>query len=190
MYCWAYCHKPTLYTRRGASPPALWSASQNNVGTHGSSHTHGSTLCLPSRSPIVFDRVSCHVRGLEAAGRTANSYGDCLVPILLERLPATTRQQLTRDHGTTEWEIGALLAALRKEIEILELGPSLDDATPQPTMNFATMARRGQRQGSASRSSRTPRCAFCDRPHPSSQCSTVTDPTAAPRHREVQRPLL
>ena len=123
-----------------------------------------------------FDRVSCHVRGLEAAGRTANSYGDCLVPILLERLPATTRQQLTRDHGTTEWEIGALLAALRKEIEILELGPSLDDATPQPTMNFATMARRGQRQGSASRSSRTPRCAFCDRPHPSSQCSTVTDP--------------
>ena len=123
-----------------------------------------------------FDRVSCHVRGLEAAGRTANSYGDCLVPILLERLPATTKQQLTRDHGTTEWEIGALLAALRKEIEILELGPSLDDATPQPTMNFATMARRGQRQGSASRSSRTPRCAFCDRPHPSSQCSTVTDP--------------
>ena len=123
-----------------------------------------------------FDRVSCHVRGLEAAGRTANSYGDCLVPILLERLPATTRQQLTRDHGTTEWEIGALLAALRKEIEILELGPSLDDATPQPTMNFATMARCGQRQGSASRSSRTPRCAFCDRPHPSSQCSTVTDP--------------
>ena len=137
-----------------------------------------------------FDRVSCHVRGLEAAGRTANSYGDCLVPILLERLPATTRQQLTRDHGTTEWEIGALLAALRKEIEILELGPSLDDATPQPTMNFATMARRGQRQGSASRSSRTPRCAFCDRPHPSQPMLDRHGPTAAPRRREVQRPLL
>ena len=73
-------------------------------------------------------------------------YGDCLVPVILERLPPKVRLQLTRDHGSNDWEITPLLLALQKEIEILEANPTFNEEATPPlsTVNFASAAQRVQ----------------------------------------------
>ena len=126
------------------------------------------------------DEISCHIRGLEAAGRSTDTYGDCLVPVILERLPLKVRQQLTRDHGSNDWEITPLLLALQKEIEILEANPTFNEEATPPlsTVNFASAAQRVQRRPppESPRDSQPRPCLFCQRPHHPQQCTTVTDP--------------
>ena len=52
-------------------------------------------LDLPSPSESVnalrrfFDRMETHIRGLEALGKTQDTFGDLLVPIILSKLSTT-----------------------------------------------------------------------------------------------------
>ena len=129
---------------------------------------------------MFYDNICCHIRGLEAAGRTTETYGDCLVPIVFDRLPPQVRQQVTREHGSTDWAISPLLEALRREIEVLELVPtSQDDATPLlSAASFASVAQRPQREAQPSRhwDSRSRKCVFCSAVHPPQACTSVSDP--------------
>ena len=123
---------------------------------------------------VFYDTMENHVRGLESLGRSHESYGDLLVPIVLGKLPCDMRTNLAQDHDSHEWKFQQLRDSILKEIRILEIGvhtnPSShthSGASAAVTNSFLT-----QTQG---RSPVTPpftspgtkgKCAYCKGPHP------------------------
>ena len=67
------------------------------------------------------DSIESHIRSLSSLGKSNDSYGALLVPIILGKLPTDTKQNIARDHENREWTINELLSAILKEIHILEL---------------------------------------------------------------------
>ena len=71
---------------------------------------------------VFYDTMENHVRGLESLGRSHESYGDLLVPIVLGKLPCDMRTNLARDHDSHEWKFPQLRESILKKIRILEIG--------------------------------------------------------------------
>ncbi|XP_074661833.1 uncharacterized protein LOC141914509 [Tubulanus polymorphus] len=68
-----------------------------------------------------YDKLILYVRSLEGLGKTPDSYGELLIPVLLERLPVTLVQNMTRGRNSTIWSFPNLLICLKNELDILEL---------------------------------------------------------------------
>lgn len=71
---------------------------------------------------LFYDTMENHVRGLESLGRSHETYGDLLVPIVLAKLPSDMRTNLACDHDGPEWKFQQLRESILKEIRILEVG--------------------------------------------------------------------
>ena len=56
-------------------------------------------------------------------GKEENTYGELLVPMILDKLPASTRRQIARVHRNTEWTIITLRKAIKSEIDALVFKP-------------------------------------------------------------------
>ena len=69
-----------------------------------------------------YDSMETHVRGLASLGKSQESYGDLLVPIIIGKLPNNLRRNLAREHDNLEWTFTQLRNAISKEIKILEAG--------------------------------------------------------------------
>ena len=69
-----------------------------------------------------YDKMESYVRGLESLGQAEDSYGELLVPVILNKLPAEVRQNLAREHRSTNWTLDALRRAILDEVNILEAG--------------------------------------------------------------------
>ena len=52
---------------------------------------------------LFYDTMENHVRGLESLGRSHETYGDLLVPIVLGKLPSDMRTNLACDLDSPEW---------------------------------------------------------------------------------------
>ena len=59
-----------------------------------------------------YDTLETHIPGLEALGKSQESYGDTLVPIIHKKLPVELKTSLARDHSNKEWALYEL-----KEVE-------------------------------------------------------------------------
>ena len=79
---------------------------------------------------VFYDTMENHVRGLESLGRSHETYGDLLVPIVLGKLPSDMRTNLARDHDSHEWKFQQLRESILKEIRILEIGVHTNSSTP------------------------------------------------------------
>lgn len=66
------------------------------------------------------DCLESYIRGLDALQKTTDTYGDLLVYILLDKIPADLRRSLARQTGTVDWDLMSLQAALVKEKETME----------------------------------------------------------------------
>ena len=55
-----------------------------------------------------YDILETHIRGLACLGKSQESYGDLLIPIVLGKLPTEFRKNLAREHGTLDWTIDQL----------------------------------------------------------------------------------
>jgi hypothetical protein len=69
-----------------------------------------------------YDKMETYVRGLETLNQTEDSYGSFLVPVILRKLPPTSKQNLARTHGKDDWTLADLRKVLRHELSILEAG--------------------------------------------------------------------
>ena len=74
-----------------------------------------------------YDTLETHIPGLEALGKSQESYGDTLVPIIHKKLPVELKKSLVRDHSNKEWALYEL-----KEVEILKAGRSNSDLPELP----------------------------------------------------------
>ena len=129
------------------------------------------------------DSMENHVRGLTSLGKSNESYGDLLVPIILGKLPTDIRRNLTREHITAEWPFNQLRDFITKEIRIMEAGihhssgkvPSTQPSS-SVTASFHMQTRGVPQHTKRPHVSDTRRkCAYCKGPHPSNDCHVTTD---------------
>ena len=71
---------------------------------------------------IFNDSIESHIRGLSLLGKSEQSYGDILVPVLLGKLSPDIRRNLAREHSNSQWILADLMTAILKEIRVLESG--------------------------------------------------------------------
>ena len=62
-----------------------------------------------SQIRTVYDKISVHVRGLDALGVRAEQYGSFLIPVIMSKLPAEIRLQIARVTTQEVWAIEELL---------------------------------------------------------------------------------
>ena len=136
-----------------------------------------------SNLQLFYDTMENHVRGLESLGRSHETYGDLLVPIILGKLPHELRRNLAWEHDNPEWKFQELRESILKEIRILEAGPQLKptngppySASPTVTSSFHTQTQGNKSYPPRCNKLETPkRCVYCKGPHPSYNCNVITD---------------
>ena len=118
------------------------------------------------------DVVESNVRGLRALGVPSTSYGGLLSSILISKLPPELRLIISRGLNEGEWDFELMMKIVEREVEARERSvgapftqPNKPPGRPPPTA-LSLMA-----DGSAQVT-----CVYCDRPHSSNSCQTVTDP--------------
>ena len=130
-----------------------------------------------------YDSVESHIRGLEALGKDPTTFGDFLVPVILEKLPSSVTATITRTHGTAAWELHDLRAALQTEVYVLETCEPISSntpgfVTPTPTAVFTARTKHTPSKG-------TQRCRYCsDTTHSTFKCPVVPDVDS--RHAFIQ----
>ncbi|PFX14403.1 hypothetical protein AWC38_SpisGene21443 [Stylophora pistillata] len=119
----------------------------------------------------LYDFVESKYRALQALQVEEQNYSEIVVPVLLERIPASIRLTITRGTNYLEWSVQELLAALLTEVELRE-----DHCLNQrgfsdrrkvsviPTAN-ALFGRKGEVKG----------CAFCLGNQAPENCTKVND---------------
>ena len=133
---------------------------------------------------LFYDSVESHIRGLAALGKSEDSYGALLVPIIFGRLPAKTRSNLARSHTSLEWSLSELKDSILTEIRVLESGFSNEPS--KKTLNFAddspTMTTASFYTGASNNVPRQPpqsrprSCTYCQSTtHSTSSCDVVSD---------------
>ncbi|XP_070535309.1 uncharacterized protein [Ptychodera flava] len=93
-----------------------------------------------------YDATETYIRGLQSLGKDESSYGDLLVPIIMEKLPSRIRELITRDHGTSrEWSLQELREAISREIDASLAGQPLFEllksSSQRPPYNLSNRKR-------------------------------------------------
>ena len=143
-----------------------------------------SLLALPSPSNnflslrSFYDSVENHIRGLSALGKSKDSYGALLVPIVLGKLPIETRRNLAREHPDLEWTIDDLREAILKEIRVFEAGVYVhSNSLPisQDPMSVTAAFFSGIHNTRQKNTSKNHACIYCKGVHSSTLCTVVAD---------------
>ncbi|XP_065896204.1 uncharacterized protein [Dysidea avara] len=116
------------------------------------------------------DTIESHSRGLSSLGKSEQSYGDLLVPIILGKLPKDIKQNLARNSTSTEWKFSQLMLAILREIEILETGNANPHSSP---FTAAFMVNSKPPRSTKPQDKGPPACVFCKGPHTANQCTTT-----------------
>ena len=128
---------------------------------------------------IFYDSVESHIRGLASLGNSETSYGELLVPVILDKLPIDLQRNLAREHSNSQWILSDLMAAILKEIRVLECGKyNPHKQIPRSSAAFIINSRdhfnKKQRQDGFD-SKRKQQCVYCKGLHPTYNCNVVTD---------------
>ena len=85
------------------------------------------------------EKMESYIRGLQSLGQGQESFGNLLVSIILGKLPADVKRNMTRDRVNNKWQLQDLRQALKKEIDILESGlPTLTSEMHPASASFFT----------------------------------------------------
>ena len=129
----------------------------------------------------LFDKIEINIRGLNALGVESQSFGNLLVPIVVEKIPSELRLVVSRKFGSEKsWNLDALLSALEARERCIAMktsGPNVN------TARFEQYRARNKQPYSASAlytgsEEFTQHCVFCKKNHKSINCMTTTEPKA------------
>ncbi|XP_006815922.1 uncharacterized protein LOC100369222 [Saccoglossus kowalevskii] len=116
-----------------------------------------------------YDSLESYIRDLQSLGKREDSYGDLLVPIMLEKLPGYVRKQIAREHGNCEWKLYELREAIIKEIDALQADEFDREPPTEPPVTAAFYA------GTSTEPQKPRSCAFCKGEHSPNNCKVVVD---------------
>jgi hypothetical protein len=125
-----------------------------------------------------YDNLETYIRGLRSLGKTEDSYGDLLIPIIFDKLPPQLKTQISRDHGDKAWTLNELREAIEKEIQATEAGKteSTDNVPLSSTSAFFVKSKQTQEaKTNHPNKTYTPTCAFCKDSHYSNDCFKIKD---------------
>ena len=118
----------------------------------------------------LYDTVEAQVRGLKALGVASESYGCLLSSTLMTKLPPEVRLIVSREVGENNWELDKLLKTLEKELCARE---RVAVGVPAPHKRPPSIPPTGAALMSGINNTK-PFCCYCQQPHHSSSCRTVT----------------
>ena len=147
---------------RSALMKALWELPKPNGNVHS--------------LRTFFDRLQAYIRGLDALGKREESYGDLLVPIILEKLPGSLRKILAREHGNQEWSLSDLRRYISREIDAMEADQSDISVRHDSDSDYAGLPTTAQAFYTHAAKPLQKVCVFCKGGHKSGDCTKVTDP--------------
>ena len=76
-------------------------------------------------------KIETCIRELESLGQCSDTYGDLLVPIILEKLPGEVRRNLALEHnGDAHWSFPDLRSSIGREIRIMDTGQPNEKRIP------------------------------------------------------------
>ncbi|XP_060596649.1 uncharacterized protein LOC132750656 [Ruditapes philippinarum] len=139
------------------------------------------TSQLSSLRPFQ-EKMEAYIRGLQSLGQGHESFGNLLIPVILEKLPAEIKRNMTRDHGGSEWRLPELRRALKKEINIIDSGqPTQTTYEHLATASFLTSTRPTQKKKSLKHIQEVqipqrPQCPFCSEKHFANDCKNIINP--------------
>lgn len=124
------------------------------------------------------DMMEATIRGLEALGQAEDSYGSLLVPIVMEKLPTTIRQNLVRELGCRQWSLSEFRCGINRELDIMEASLPIQNLY-QPNQSTAllvgTNSQESPKNSTQSKSTRKRYCAFCHGKHSTRNCRQVVN---------------
>ncbi|XP_006822543.1 uncharacterized protein LOC102806338, partial [Saccoglossus kowalevskii] len=128
-----------------------------------------------------YDNLETYIRGLRSLGKKEDSYGDLLVPIIFEKLPANTRTQISREHGNNAWSITELKKAIHREIQARQAGNPIEQFNEQhaterysPSTTYFHVGYKSNR--SSDFKPRPMKCAYCKAAHSANACEVIIGP--------------
>ena len=116
---------------------------------------------------------------MSALGKSPESYGDLLTPIVFGKLPKEVQKIQARDHSNSEWTLDELRSSIIKDIQILETEiytsghHDQPDTPPMMTASFYTNTR--QRPPQLSNSRKPSSCIYCKQQHSPNSCDKITN---------------
>ncbi|XP_071132834.1 uncharacterized protein [Mytilus edulis] len=154
--------------------------------THKITQAHLQALLdiTPPRNDLIslrmfYDKMESLVRGLESLGQTQDSYGNLLVPIIINKLPGEIRKHLAREHGTTNWLLRDLRKSILKEIQIMEAGQVSQTESDISTSTFFAGAKSQRKHNASTRNANhhlsAKPCIFCKDIHSPANCPKIRD---------------
>ena len=117
----------------------IWAVPQNSQCPHASLTGHPKPVNSLSSLRLFLDSIESQIRGLAALGKSEDSYGALLIPIILRKLPAETRRNLTRFRTSLKWTLSELKESILTEIKISESGLSIESLEKISADNSPTM---------------------------------------------------
>lgn len=122
----------------------------------------------------LYDTIESHIRSLKSLVMDSTSYGALLCPVLLNKLPPDIRLIINRKVASSKLNMDHLLKAFEEELEARE--QASDSTYSQPRRNYdkgrhtPTSALVFKAQESAAGMT----CCYCQQPHSSLSCTSVT----------------
>ena len=117
----------------------------------------------------LYEVVESQIRGLKSLGISAESYGNLLSSILMNKLPQELRLIISREIQHDKWEIEQIMEIIEREVDARERASSLVTWPRSSTRELPTAT------SLMSSDSCTPRCCYYKHLHPSTSCRAVTD---------------
>ena len=133
----------------------------------------------------LYDKIEINIRSLKALGVESESFGNLLVPVVMEKVPSELRLIIScKFDGKETWDLDVLLNALKSELEARERCNAVKtNSATNSNPRFDQHKGRFKQPLSSSAlhtgsEECTLQCIFCKKNHKSITCSTVTEPKA------------
>ena len=125
-----------------------------------------------------YDTIENHMRGLSSLGKSPDTYGSLLTPIILTKLPNEIKKNLARQNTNSEWTLNALMDSILRELQVFETsfhsGGDCSLPTSIPTASFHTGTRGQSNRPTGQAERKRTICVFCKGPHSSNACTVIT----------------
>ena len=120
----------------------------------------------------LYDIVESNVRGLRSLGVPSSSYGGLLSSILISKLPPELRLIVSRELSEGEWDFESMMKIIEREVEARERSAGASITQPKKPLGRTPPTALSLMASAPAQVT----CVYCDHPHSSNFCQTVTDP--------------